>query len=117
MKKAVSSLLLGLYAAQAWASSRYSDAMGDDGEEHVERFSDGAQLAIYVFIGLAAFVFFTWDEKRAWLRWGSRAFMALALVFAFTKPALLAVFIWGPIVAFFVWPALHWLAQRKKDDT
>lgn len=109
-----------LIFTMAWSvrafASRYSDAMGDDGEEHVERFSDGAQLAIYVLIGLAAFVFFTWDEKRAWLRWGSRACLALALVFLVTKPELLTLFIFGPIAAFFAWPLISWLVSRKKDD-
>lgn len=102
-----------MWSAQALAS-RYSDAMGDDGEEHVERFSDATQLALYVFIGLAAFVFFTWDEKRAWLRWGSRVCFGLALVLLVTKPDLLAVFVFGPIAAFFAWPLINWIAGKAK---
>lgn len=110
----ITSLLLAVLWAPLALASRYSDAMGDDGEEYVERFSDGAQLAIYVFIGLAAFVFFTWDEKRAWLRWGSRACFGLALVLLITKPALLAVFVFGPVALFFAWPLISWIAGRVK---
>lgn len=114
MKRIAALLYTLVCSAHAWASSRYSDAMGDDGEEHVERFSDGAQLAIYVFIGLAAFVFFTWDEKRAWLRWGSRACFGLALVLLITKPSLLVVFVFGPVALFFAWPVVSWISSKTR---
>lgn len=111
MKRVATLLIAQACCAHAWAS-RYSDALPDDSEEFVGRFSDAAQLAVVVFLGLTAFVFFTWDEKRTWLRWGSRACLALAVMLLFTKPALLAVFVFGPIALFFLWPMVTWV--RKK---
>jgi len=113
MQKIITLLLAIMWSVQAFAY-RYSDAMGDDGADYAVGSSDGSQLAIYVFIGLAAFVFFTWDEKRAWLRWGSRACMALALVFMVTKPVLLTIFVFGPIAAFFAWPVISWIVEKLK---
>ena len=114
MQKVIALLLVTMWSAQAFAS-RYSDAMGVDGDdEYAGDFSDAAQVAIYVFIGLAAFVFFTWDEKRAWLRWGSRACFGLALVFLVTKPDLLTIFVFGPIAAFFAWPLISWIVEKVK---
>lgn len=112
--RAISALIVAVMWHVHALAARYSDAIEGNSEEFIARFSDEATLALCVFVGLAAFVLFTWDDKRVLLRWGSRTCMALALAFLVTEPALLAIFIFGPFALFFLWPVINWIAGKVK---
>lgn len=73
----------------------------DEGEPYT-RFSDEALLLIYVSILTALVAYFCWDQAP-WKRWVSLAALALVLPLWWVHPDLLALYVLGPLVGWFVW--------------
>lgn len=99
-----------------WAGSafaRYEDALpgGEDGLGFSGAFSDELKLALYVLVplALATWVF---SDRGPWVKWPLRIALALGVVTAILKPALMPFFVLAAVSMLFGWPFLSLLRDK-----